>query len=107
MYGSDAKHSMEPNEFKKMTKALNETWKIMEVKVDKNNLNDVLEMKDIFEKSIVAKHKLTSGTILRVSDLAFKKPGTGISASKILDVIGMKLNKDMEVDELLAEEWLI
>ena len=107
MYGSDAKHSMEPNEFKEMTKAINETWRMIQFKVDKNNLKDVLEMKDIFEKSIVAKHKLTSGTILKASDLAFKKPGTGISASKMLEVIGMKLKKDMEVDELLAEEWLI
>ncbi len=107
MYGSDAKHSMEPDEFSKMVKLIKEVWQIMNNKVDKNNLKDVEAMKDIFQKSIVAKNKLQSGSFIKESDLAYKKPGTGLSASKFEEIIGMQITRDFEKDELILKDFLI
>ena len=106
MYGSDAKHSMEPDEFSKLVKCINEVWLIMNNEVDKNNIKDVEVMKDIFQKSIVAKNKLKAGSFIKESDLAYKKPGTGISASKFKEIIGMQITKDFQIDELILREFL-
>ena len=48
MYGSDAIHSMEPDEFKKLADSLNELWDIIKNPVNKNNLRPYLKMKKSF-----------------------------------------------------------
>ena len=55
-------------------------------------------MKNTFEKMIVAARELSKGTILRESDLAYKKPMDGIPASKYKLVIGQKLQQDLLKD---------
>jgi N-acetylneuraminate synthase len=64
-------------------------------------------MKNIFQKSIVASKNLLKGEIIKLEDIKFKKPGTGISSSKYKDVIGKKLLKDIYEDDLLSFESLI
>ena len=106
MYGSDAKHSMEPENFRIMSSAIKEVWEMNKSPVDKNDIKHYEDMKSIFEKSVVSKRMLSKGTILKQSDLTFKKPGTGISASKYLEVIGKTLIKDIQSDEIIQREWL-
>ena len=55
-------------------------------------------MKNTFEKSIVSSKNLNSNHIITIHDLAFKKPGDGISASKYKKIIGKKLNKKVSVN---------
>ena len=50
MYGSDASNAMEPGDFKNFTKELRDAFQAMENPVDKDNLEDYIEMKKIFEK---------------------------------------------------------
>ncbi len=101
MYGSDAKNSMEPNEFSFLVKNIKEIWKILDNPVDKNNLNEYKDMKKVFEKSIVAKNDLKANSILRKKDIVFKKPGTGIRALDYKRLIGKKLNKEIKKNNLL------
>jgi N,N'-diacetyllegionaminate synthase len=107
MYGSDAKHSMEPDEFKNLVDALRDVW-IMNVNpVNKDKISDYWEMKNIFQKSIVASKPLKAGTVLSIDDLAFKKPGGGISASRYKEVIGKRINIDCETDDIFRLEWFL
>lgn len=99
MYGSDAKHSMEPAEFKQLSKELRNIWEIYENPLDKDDNKKYLEMKKIFEKSIVAKRHLAQGHIITKDDLSFKKPGNGISAAEYQTLIGGKLRKDLNADK--------
>ena len=101
MYGSDAKNSMEPNEFSFLVKNIKEIWKILDNPVDKNNLNEYKDMKKVFEKSIVAKNDLKANSILRKKDIVFKKPGTGIRALDYKRLIGKKINKEIKKNNLL------
>jgi N,N'-diacetyllegionaminate synthase len=107
MYGSDAAHSMEPEDFTIFTKGLKDIWKMIDSPVDKNNSTEFSEMKKIFQKSIVINKDLICGHILKFDDLDFKKPGTGISANQWQDVVGKRINKELKKNNLLRKEDII
>jgi len=98
MYGSDAKHSMEPPEFKNLVLSLRDAWAMSSSIVDKDDVADYREMKKIFEKSIVSSRPIKSGKIISMDDLSFKKPGDGIPAGRYKDLIGKKINQDLGCD---------
>jgi N-acetylneuraminate synthase len=64
-------------------------------------------MRSLFSKSIVAKRNLIAGTVLSATDLAFKKPGTGISPDRVQDVLGRRLTRDIQADTIIAESDLV
>lgn len=106
MYGSDAKYSMEPLEFKLMSEAINEVWDINKNPVNKNNIEIYKDMKNVFQKSIVSSTSIKKNTKLEMKHIAFKKPGKGIPASFYKDVIGKKILIDCLPDQFLKKEWL-
>ena len=57
-------------------------------------------------KSIVANDDIKKGEIIKESDIAFKRPGIGISPAKIDDVIGKRSNQDISKDTLIMFEML-
>lgn len=98
MYGSDARHSMEPADFKRLAEGLGEIRAMLAHPVDKDDLSPYSEMKRIFEKSVVAARFLSVGTVLAEADLAFKKPGDGITAASWRDLIGHRVTRDLAAD---------
>jgi N-acetylneuraminate synthase len=104
MYGSDAKHSMEPSDFKAFCQALHEVWRMNASPVDKNDLRPYADMKRIFEKSVVTARDLKAGTKLTAEMLAFKKPGDGIPAGDYRSLVGRRLRKDLPRNHKLAKE---
>ena len=55
-------------------------------------------------RSIVAKRDIKKGDILKESDVTFKRPGTGISPSKLDEIIGKVANEDICEDTLITLE---
>ncbi|MAH47352.1 N-acetylneuraminate synthase [Candidatus Pacearchaeota archaeon] len=106
MYGSDAKHSLEPSEFKQYASLINEAREMLDNPIDKNNLEDVADMKKIFQKSIYAKTDIKKGKHLSIGDLCFKKPDLGISAANYKDVLGKKTVINISSDELIENKHL-
>lgn len=105
MYGSDAKNSTEPHEFKQLVQDIRAVELAISHKINKDEkVNSLKEMKTIFEKSIVSARDLKSGEVITFSDLAYKKPGNGIPASCFKDVIGKRINVDISKNEKLS--WL-
>lgn len=99
MYGSDAFNSTEPNEFAQLVEGIRAVEVAMETKIEKDEVaKNLRNMKKIFEKSIVSKHKLRKGHVITLDDLAFKKPGIGISSARYLEIIGKTLSVDIERD---------
>lgn len=97
MYGSDAKNSTEPEEFKALVDGIRNIEKALLFKIDKDKEADSLqEMKIIFEKSIVAKVPINKNAVICREMLAFKKPGDGIPARKYKNLLGKKMNKSVE-----------
>lgn len=103
MYGSDAKHSMEPAEFKQFTAMLQEMNTIMQSEVDKNDLSAMQDMKRIFEKSIVSASMIPVGTVIEKQHIAFKKPGNGISASNYSSILGRVAARDIPVNHMIEQ----
>ena len=71
LYGSDAKFSMEPMEFKDFCKIIN-IWHIQKFKINKKNLKKFSSMKKVFEKSIVSKKYIKKGSKIKFEDLNYK-----------------------------------
>ncbi|MBI3443921.1 MAG: N-acetylneuraminate synthase family protein [Magnetospirillum sp.] len=106
MYGSDAKHSMEPEEFKLLAQGLRDIRAMLAHPVDKDDLAPYSEMKRIFEKSVVVARAVAAGSLLTEADLAFKKPGDGIAAAHWRDLIGRRVVRDLAADHKLSWEDL-
>lgn len=106
MYGSDAKHSMEPGEFKLMALALREVWAMRVHPVDKNDASSYADMKRIFEKSIVTAQPVRADTVLTLDMLAFKKPGDGIPARDYASLIGRRVKQNLSADHKITEDDL-
>ncbi|MBU0596335.1 N-acetylneuraminate synthase family protein [Candidatus Bipolaricaulota bacterium] len=106
MYGSDAKHSLEPQQFAELVAGVRAIEAMLAARVDKDDVERYAEMKHVFEKSIVAAADIAEGTVLTREMLAFKKPGTGISASRAQDMIGKRTRRPIAADTLLEEDSL-
>jgi N,N'-diacetyllegionaminate synthase len=102
MYGSDAANGTEPGEFKLLADALAAVAVMREKNVDKNDTSAYRDMKRIFEKSVVAARDLPAGHVLAEADLAYKKPGDGIPASRYQELVGRKLKRAVTGDHQFA-----
>ena len=99
MYGSDAFNALEPNDFKYFCFLLRQAFEIREYQVNKNDLSNLKNTKKIFEKSIVVSKNINKNSIIKLSDLAFKKPGDGISAALYKKILGKKINKNLKIND--------
>jgi N,N'-diacetyllegionaminate synthase len=107
MYGSDARHSLEPEEFRDMVAGIRAAEVMMRSAVDKDLVAVRLhDMKEVFEKSIVAAVDIEAGATLTPSMLAVKKPGTGIPARRLGELIGRTTSRAIRKDTLLSEDSL-
>jgi N,N'-diacetyllegionaminate synthase len=102
MYGSDAANATEPEEFRNMVKWLREIWSMIAHPVDKDDTRPYAEMKRIFEKSVVTARAVPEGKVLEPADLAYKKPGDGISAARWREVLGRKTVCSLAADHKLS-----
>ncbi len=106
MYGSDAPHSAEPAQFSELVKGIRDISAMLAHPVDKDDLAPYREMKQIFQKSIVAVQDIPGGEVLHREMLGFKKPGTGIPPGKVDQLIGRKTLCFISENALILEEYL-
>ncbi len=62
------------------------------------------DVRAVSRQSIVAARDLAAGHVLSLDDLCFKRPGTGICASRITEVVGHALARDVHTDRVLVAE---
>ncbi len=75
--------------------------------VDKDaQARELEDLRAIFNKSIAAAADLAAGTVLAAEHLCLKKPGSGLSAACLEDVVGRALKRDVAKDGLLSEDDL-
>ncbi len=101
--GPDHKASIEPHEFKEMSRLIR---RLEEAKGDgiKKPTNSELKIMKLVRKSIVAKKRILKGDLFTNSNLIVKRPGTGISPMHWDSIIGKYSSKDYQEDELIQEE---
>ncbi len=103
MYGSDAANATEPDEFAHMIKCIREIETMLNHPVNKNDVSNYTDMKNIFEKSIVVSQFIAKGQVIESQHLGIKKPGTGIAPENLNKIIGCEALKDLKPDHIL--DW--
>jgi N-acetylneuraminate synthase len=106
MYGSDAKHSLEPTEFADLVQGIRAIETMLGSKVDKGNVARFATMKATFEKSVVSLVDIPEGTLITEAMIGIKKPGTGILAKRFGEVLGKRVRRRIPKDTLIREEDL-
>lgn len=102
LYGSDAKHSLEPPEFADFVRGVRAIETMLANPVDKNDVGRFKVMKETFEKSLVALVDIPAGETITGEMVGVKKPGTGIPAAKWREVIGKRTTRPITADTLLT-----
>jgi N,N'-diacetyllegionaminate synthase len=106
-FGPDVPASITPSELRQLVEGVRFIEAMRANPVDKEAMATEMDpLRNLFTKSIVIKTDLPSGTVLEAKHLTTKKPGTGIPASKISQVIGSILKRDLQADTLLNERDL-
>lgn len=105
MFGPDVAASITTSELCQLVDGVRFIERMREHPVDKDTLpEEMTAMRHLFFKSVVAQVDLPAGTVISQGHLAVKKPGTGIPASRLRDLIGSRLRRDVKADEILREE---
>lgn len=107
-FGPDSGSSLTIDETKDLVKAIRNIEKAIDSPIDKSNNDQFIGLKSIFEKSLAVNKNLQQGHLLTFEDLEAKKPkGFGIAASKFQEIIGKKLNKNLNQWDFLTENDLV
>ncbi|HTX78779.1 MAG TPA: N-acetylneuraminate synthase family protein [Longilinea sp.] len=107
MFGPDVPASLTPDELRQLVEGSKFIQMALSHPVDKDaNAAEMKEMRSIFSESLVAKTELKTGHTLAKSDLTARKPGTGIAANRLEEIVGKQLKRDVAAGTFLAEEDL-
>ena len=106
MYGPDARFATEPAEFADLVRGIRAIETMLAHPVDKDDLEGLHEMKRVFEKSVVTVAEIPAGSRIERSMLAAKKPGTGIPAARLDEIVGRTAKVDLAADTVVTEEAL-
>jgi N-acetylneuraminate synthase len=105
MFGPDVPASIATDELRHLVEGIRFIEKMMANPVDKEAMaQDAKELRNMFTKSIVARRNLEAGTILTNDDVTLKKPGTGIPAARLPEIVGRQLKRSIAADTLISEE---
>jgi N-acetylneuraminate synthase len=103
-FGPDVPASVTTGELRQIADGVRFITEMLAAPVDKQAAADEMAgMRKLFMKSIVAARDLPAGTVVALSDLGLRKPGTGIPADRIDSVIGRRLRCALRPGEFLSE----
>jgi N,N'-diacetyllegionaminate synthase len=107
MFGPDVPASITTAEFRQLVEGIRFIERMRANPIDKDAMAaELAPIRNLFMKSIVARLDLPAGTILREEHLILKKPGTGLPASRLQEVMNRRLKRAVTADTLLSEDDL-
>lgn len=110
MFGPDVSASITTSELRQLVEGVRFIEKMIAQPVDKDQIaKEMVAMRKLFTKSIVAKIDLPAATVLKREHLTVKKPGIGIPPYRLEEFIGRQLHCDVKKNEFLTEdkvEWV-
>jgi len=102
--GPDHGVSLEPCELKAMIRAIRDVERAFGDGI-KRPVPEENSMKRVARRSIVAKADIQAGAVLKASDLAVKRPGTGIEPRYLDLLIHKKAKKPIARDQIITWTW--
>ena len=107
MFGPDVPASVTTSELRQLVEGIRFIQAMKANPINKDVMaQEMAPLRDLFTKSIVVRVDLPSGTVLRQEHLTVKKPGTGIPADRLSELVGRRLRQNVQADQLLQEEDL-
>jgi N-acetylneuraminate synthase len=100
LYGPDHHASLEPDELRRLVAAVREVESALGSPTKERDAS-IDPVRATFEKSIVTTARIAAGATIEASMLTTKRPGTGISATRMNDVIGRRATRDLPENELV------
>jgi N,N'-diacetyllegionaminate synthase len=103
-FGPDVNSSVTISELGQLVQGIRFIESILNSPIDKDQQSKQLaDLSRLFGKSLYIRRDLPKGHVLSIDDVALKKPGTGIPAKRLNDVLGKKLTKSYQSNEQLRE----
>jgi N-acetylneuraminate synthase len=104
-FGPDTPASVTTTELKQLVEGIRFVETALTYPVDKEAMAaELTELRQVFGKSVVAAVELPIGHQLKETDVALKKPGIGIPAARLSEVVGRKLARAVAANTLLSED---
>lgn len=108
MFGPDVSASITVEELGQLVEGVRFVEDMSRSPVDKDMLAvEFSPLRQAFTKSIVARIDLVEGTVLQREHLTFKKPGTGIPAKRVDEIVGRVLRRSVKSGTRFASEDFI
>lgn len=105
MFGPDVVASVTTKELRQLVDGVRFIETMRANPLDKDaSARDTEPLRRLFTRSLVARRALPAGAVLAAADVAIKKPGTGLPPERLADVVGRKLTRAVDADQLLAAE---
>lgn len=101
MEGPDHRASLEPEELKKMVKAIRNI-EVALGSYEKKCRDEEKNTKIVARKSIVASKEIRKGEIITEDSITCKRPETGLKPIYIDEIIGRKVTEDILLDEQIT-----
>jgi N-acetylneuraminate synthase len=104
-FGPDVRASVTTGELSQLTEGIRFIEKARANPVNKEAMaRELSDLRSIFSHSVTAARDLPAGSRLTETDLALKKPGTGIPAQRLKDVVNRRLKRAVTENTLLCED---
>mgnify|MGYP001156465163 CR=1 FL=1 len=100
MGGPDHKASLEPNDLKRMIKAIRQVELSLGDGIKDPTASEIKNIV-VARKSIVARKPIAKGEIFSTDNITTKRPATGINPMRWSEVIGRIASRNFEPDELI------
>jgi N,N'-diacetyllegionaminate synthase len=103
-FGPDVNSSVTLGELGQLVQGVRFIESILNSPIDKDHQSmQLAELSRLFGKSIYIRRDLPKGHVLSIDDVSLKKPGTGIAAKRLNEVLGKRLTKNYQANEQLRE----
>ena len=99
--GPDHKASSTPDEFLELSKAVRRSELMLGSGIKKCQSEEA-QMASVSRKSITLARDMNAGDVITHDDLIMMRPGTGLRAKVLKDVIGLKLRKNLSKHSLVG-----
>jgi len=103
--GPDHKSSATIKDFKLLVKKIREL-EIILGNSKKNFSKEEIHIHKVARKSIVTKKKIFKNERVKMQDLCFKRPGTGISPFDLSKVVGKRANRNLDENIVIKKNFL-
>lgn len=105
MFGPDVPVSVTMTELRQLVEGVRTIERMVGSIVEKDRIvENMVSLRKLFTQSVVTAMTLPVGTILTREHLATRKPGTGIPAVHLNELVGCRLARSKQAHQLLSEE---